>query len=69
MLRVGVLDGGMEVESLKANPTMRTYDGPAAHKWAAKPDVKGSLAEPLIKTAISAPLVHDLSKPSAVAAA
>jgi len=32
MLRVGALEGGYEVEMLKANPSMKTYAGPAFEK-------------------------------------
>jgi len=77
MLRVGVLEGGLEVIALKENPGMKTYDGPAyerelkAKKEAAA--AKGtSLPQPLTKgddlKDMSAPAEHDLSKNHAAVA-
>jgi len=69
MLRVGVLEGGMEVESLKEKPSVRTYDGPAA-KLFLKNALADGLPAPLVKAeqmkSMSAPLVHDINRPFAL---
>jgi len=48
MLRVGVLDGGMEVEASKLNPSMVCYDGPSTlpRPIIAEKDLNGMSAAP-----------------------
>ena len=77
MLRVGALEGGYEVEMLKANPSMKTYAGPAFEKSererlsqlakpkaALKPPVYAPETSTVIGEPISKQVGHSLDGPS-----
>ena len=82
MLRVGALEGGYEVEMLKANPSMKTYAGPAFEKLererlsqlakpkaALKPPVYAPETSTVIGEPISKQVGHSLDGPSPISRA